>query len=169
MCTSVDEARFNLFCQDLRPVHNLPPTKVCLQLHMAQANCQAAILRHCLQSTNYHLPTIFSSSWQSVIEHDTLMMKMITLPATPDDILLKVPCKCGKLSCQSAQCLCLACTDLCRSETIRMKQNPLMQMWTLTMTVTVMLSEWNTSGNSFLVSNSLVKKNSIHGYFSCII
>ena len=128
MCTSVDEARFNLFCQDLRPVHNLPPTKVCLQLHMAQANCQAAILRHCLQSTNYHLPTIFSSSWQSVIEHDTLMMKMITLPATPDDILLKVPCKCGKLSCQSAQCLCLACTDLCRSETIRMKQNPLMQM-----------------------------------------
>ena len=116
--TSVDEARYQLFCAKGYSSEQLPPTADELHLHLMRAAYQAAIWRRCLQAK----PTDIESGpndhgWE--VKGNEISIVWMHQPPAPDAILALISCGC-KTGCSTSKRLCscvkngLPCTDACK-------------------------------------------------------
>ena len=112
--SSVDRARYQLFCTNAFNEKRLPPTSDSLKLHILRANYQARI--HKLAVVNITDPPCPSGhGW--IIHQDTLSVRWMTLDPAPPELLRISKCSCQKTKCKTKQCSCfvagVSCTPLC--------------------------------------------------------
>ena len=115
--SDIDDVRYNFLYRDHRPQDSLPPTKDSLDLHTERVNYERAIHKRSLRPS-IQAPPPEEHGW--IRKDNQLVMNVMTLPAVPDELVLKVTCSCAKSQCQSARCSCRAagipCADFCKCE-----------------------------------------------------
>ena len=106
---------FFFFCRDLRFEDVLPPTKDCLLQHVNRANYQAANHgRSLLQNTEAPTPVEHGLE----IKEDHIVMRLTTLPRTPEDLLLRVTCNVQSVRASQSDVLVRqldCCAQICAS------------------------------------------------------
>jgi hypothetical protein len=123
---SIDEARYQLFCQTKQRSEGLPPTSDSLAQHLKRANYQCCIWRRALQA-NQNIPTPEGRGWYHDAETERLTPLLMTKEHAPRQILEFITCHCSKSMC-TRNCSCktnnLACTEACSCMASEQCQNP---------------------------------------------
>ena len=112
--TSIDEARYRLFCTKPIQSSSLPPCSDALKHHMMRANYQAHIWRNALVAQTTPPLSPHKKGW--TIDDGCLHVMWLTKPPAPDALMLLISCRCTT-GCSSQRCSCrsnlLLCTDIC--------------------------------------------------------
>ena len=113
-CSTVNDARYNIFRLKCSNDAGLPPNRDCLKQHILRANYQCAIYRRACQRA-ISAPSTDGHGWR--MENGTLVVNWMTEAPAPDNVLQDVHCRCKKSKCNNKSCSCksaqLPCTDLC--------------------------------------------------------
>ena len=108
-CTSVNKARYLVFCSTACEERQLPPTRDALCQHIKRASFQASVWRQASPSPLDH-------GWKN--EDGVLLPVWMTGPSAPSCLTELVRCSCKKSGCQSQRCSCslakLPCTNMCK-------------------------------------------------------
>lgn len=112
--TSINEARFQLFCSSTPEERSLPPTKDCLLQHARRASYQAKIWR--LSTVPMmNCPSPDGHGWK--LEDGQLNIYWMEGEHAPAAVLKVSSCSCKVNNCAGGRCSCFSashsCTELC--------------------------------------------------------
>ncbi|XP_065197855.1 uncharacterized protein LOC135829379 [Sycon ciliatum] len=115
-CSSVNDARYELFCTKTLQSNQLPPCKDAFLKHAARANYQAAIWRQCIVAQPaIPAPQDNGQGW-CLDQNGDLAVDWLSIPPAPHSVLEFLSCGC-KTGCGGGNCSCrrhmLLCTDAC--------------------------------------------------------
>ena len=103
-----------MFCQKKQRNDGLPPTSDSIRLHIARANYQAMVWKRSLEAFQV-LPPPIGNGWE--LEDGCLKPVFMSQDAAPEGLGELTVCKCQKLACKSASCVCkmrdLSSTEAC--------------------------------------------------------
>ena len=115
-CSSVNEARYILFCLKPLDEKSLPPTSDALFQHILRCNYQLAIHRRATEQ-QVNAPSPKGHGWEFSGPRNELRIKWMEKAPAPEHLLKIVSCSCKKNNCTSHVCSCrkhsLSCTDIC--------------------------------------------------------
>ena len=111
--TSINEARYDMFCKKFTKTEHLPPTKDSLVQHVNRANYQTFIWKSALDlSASVGDPV--GHGWKK--DGEAITPTLMTIECAPKSLLVVVSCGCVKSECRG-RCSCqkegLACIDSC--------------------------------------------------------
>ena len=111
---SVDDLRYQYFCNRRTQSHQLPPTADALRKHVIRANYQAYIWKHSLEP-QLSVSNPGGNGW--LIQEGVLLIDWMSLPPVPSAVMELLSCACNG-GCDGNICTCrssdLACTDACK-------------------------------------------------------
>ncbi|XP_065198086.1 uncharacterized protein LOC135829615 [Sycon ciliatum] len=116
-CSSVNDARYQLFCTRSLQSSQLPPCRDAFLRHCSRANYQAGVWRRCLVASPVDILSAHQDGqgWQ-LRSDGCLTIDWTDLPPAPRSILEFLRCGC-KTGCSGGSCSCrrhaLPCTDAC--------------------------------------------------------
>lgn len=111
--TSVDEARYFLFCQKSLKSEDLPPTSESLSHHIDRANFQAFVWSRALVP-DQNVPSPDGNGWKIV--GSRLLPVLMTKSPAPTSIVALTTCQCRSSECKrncSSRVKGLPCTEAC--------------------------------------------------------
>ena len=110
--TTINEARYQLFCTESHQSQQLPPTQHALKKHIIRANYQTSLWKQAIDSVS-DIPSLTQHGW--ILSDNSLDICWTDRERALDALLQLGRCKCNQIcttrcSCKVAE---LSCTDAC--------------------------------------------------------